>query len=174
MVYPHDLAHGPVWVRGTFWVIICSGSILVELFSDSSGWPCFSYKQGSSAPSRVLWCLGIWQNSYKDPIQGVEINYMDALPKEDELKRDESDVIVCDDMMNEVKDDTDMAAKLTRISHHLSISIIFIVKNLFSKRNSVGSCHSMLITLFWWKTFVTRIKWTILPSNLHWEKYQSS
>jgi len=55
------------------------------------------------------------------------INYTDTLPKEDELKQYKPDVIVCEDMMNEVKNDAHMPALFTPISHHLNISIVFIV-----------------------------------------------
>ena len=106
-------------------------------------------ERDSSGPLRVLWCYGIWQNSYKDPIPGVEMKYTDTLPKEDELRYEKPDIIVCDDMMNEVKDDSNMSALFTRISHHLNISIIFIVQNLFFQgkqcRNISLNAHYIIL-----------------------------
>jgi len=106
-------------------------------------------RERTENPLRVLWCYGIWQSAYKEPLPGVEIVYTDTLPEEESLRVSKPDLIVCDDMMNELKDDTHMSALFTRISHHLNISIIFIVQNLFFQgkqcRNISLNAHYIIL-----------------------------
>jgi len=52
---------------------------------------------------------------YKDTIPGVDITYTDILPEEESLRNGKPDFIVCDDMMNEVKDDAYMSSLFNRI-----------------------------------------------------------
>ena len=79
----------------------------------------------------VVWCYGQWQESYKKKIKNVNIEYIDGLISEEELKKKIPDVIVIDDLMTEVGCDKQMTNLFTKKSHHLKISVIFIVQNLF-------------------------------------------
>lgn len=86
----------------------------------------------------VLWCHGQWQTSYEVPIEGTNIKYFEGLADERTLKKTKPHVIVIDDLMNEVCDNREMSNLFTKTSHHMNISVIFVVQNMFKKgeRNS--------------------------------------
>lgn len=84
-----------------------------------------------SEKPRILWCYGQWQASYEKKHAGVNINFFDGLPSEETLKNDLPDILVIDDLMTELGDNKKLADLFTKGSHHLNISIIFIVQNIF-------------------------------------------
>ena len=80
---------------------------------------------------KVLWCYGINQPLYQQLIPGVEIIYNEGIVDEATLGHLQCHVIVIDDLMNEVNEN--LCNLFTRGSHHLGISVVFIVQNLFAK-----------------------------------------
>lgn len=81
---------------------------------------------------RVIWCYGIWQDTYELPLSsGVMLEYSKGLVGEDHLKESKPDVVVVDDLMSELGDNKSMANMFTRLSHHMNISVIFIIQNIF-------------------------------------------
>lgn len=90
---------------------------------------------------RVLWVYGIWQKEFKQPIENVDIDYVDVLPSEDEIKERNIHMIVVDDLMNEMSDDNRIGNLFTRASHHLNIDVIFIVQNLFHQGKQMRNLH---------------------------------
>lgn len=76
---------------------------------------------------KVLWAYGVWQPLYKQPVPGVDIDYVEGLPSE----IDGYNVVVLDDLMTELGGNKTLANMFTRGSHHRNISIFFIVQNIF-------------------------------------------
>lgn len=80
---------------------------------------------------KVLWCYGQMQELYNKNIENVEIIYNKGLPSLEYIQEIKPNLIVLDDLMdnitNEIKD------LFTKTSHHLNISVIFIVQNIFNQ-----------------------------------------
>ena len=82
----------------------------------------------------VIWCYGQFQENYKKDISvNVNVEYREGLVDENYLKKIKPDIVVVDDLMKEVGGKEEMSALFTKVSHHLNISVIFIVQNLFHK-----------------------------------------
>ena len=79
---------------------------------------------------RVLWCYGIWQDLYKEPIICV-ISYVEGLPSQEDIKSYQPSIIVIDDLMTELGGNKSLANMFTKGSHHQNFSLFFIVQNMF-------------------------------------------
>ena len=97
----------------------------------------------------VLWCHGQWQTSYEIKVEGVDIHYHDGLADESLIKKIKPHIIVIDDLMNEVCDNIEMSNIFTKQSHHMNISVIFIVQNMFKKGKEIRdirlNCHQLIL-----------------------------
>jgi hypothetical protein len=82
---------------------------------------------------KVLWAYGQWQDSYNNLIENVTLKYFEGLPSEDELKDMKPDIIIVDDLMAELSGEVRLSNLFTKGSHHMNISVFFIVQNLFHK-----------------------------------------
>ena len=83
-------------------------------------------------PDRILYCYGEWQDMFTQ-MQGVE--FVRGL-NEDLVKRENLSghtVLVIDDLADEV-DEKLIGALFTKLSHHRSISVIFLLNNIFYRR----------------------------------------
>ena len=79
----------------------------------------------------VLWCYEQWQNLYSEAIEGLKIEYFDGLPDQACLEEKRPSLVVVDDLMTELAGDKKMTNLFTKGSHHMNISVLFIVQNLF-------------------------------------------
>jgi hypothetical protein len=98
----------------------------------------------------VLWCYGQYQDLYKKPISpNVSVEYYEGLPPDTLLNQIKPDIIVCDDLMSEISKSDNVADIFTKKSHHMNISIFFIVQNLFFQGKSMRtiSLNSQYIVL---------------------------
>ena len=80
----------------------------------------------SPLPERIVWCYSIWQKAYDqieaDFIQGIpDFNYFDGRPT----------LVILDNLMGQ-KLET-VTKFFTRGSHHLNLTIFYLVQNLFSE-----------------------------------------
>jgi hypothetical protein len=82
---------------------------------------------------KVLWFYGIQQPLYNEKLNNVDIIYINGKPTENDIKKHSPNCIVIDDLMEESKNDESLGKLFTRGSHHLGISVFFIVQNLFLK-----------------------------------------
>lgn len=80
---------------------------------------------------KVLWAYGQWQSLYTKKVDGVSISYVEGLPDKQEIDEHQPSLIVIDDLMTELANDKKMTNLFTKGSHHMNISVIFIVQNLF-------------------------------------------
>lgn len=81
---------------------------------------------------RVLYYFGQAQPLFDIPI-GPEISVKYVRGFSDEHEEQHPDIVVIDDLMSEAGDDKRLTDLFTKGSHHLGISVIFLVQNLFHK-----------------------------------------
>lgn len=80
----------------------------------------------------VLYYYGQEQETFDKPVSAnVHIKYVKGYSDVHEEER--PDILVIDDLMAEAGDDKRLTALFTKGSHHLNISVIFLVQNLFHK-----------------------------------------
>lgn len=105
----------------------------------------------ASLPPRrkIIWAYGQWQESYSKPIPNCEVEYIDGLPDDQAIASDPPDLLIIDDLMTELGDNPRLANMFTKGSHHLKMSIIFIVQNIFHQakqmRNISLNCHYLVL-----------------------------
>lgn len=93
-------------------------------------------------PLSVTWVYGQWQEIYNQPIPDVEISYTRSLPSETEIKTNNTKLIVIDDLMSELAGDKRLSALFTKGSHHIGVSVIFIMQNLFHQGREMRDVHT--------------------------------
>ena len=79
---------------------------------------------------RIVWCHGQMQERYKS---NSIIDYHEGLVEDPS----EYDLIVVDDLMNELGADNRLLNLFTKGSHHMNISVIFIVQNVFHQAKNM-------------------------------------
>lgn len=93
-------------------------------------------------PSResltVLWNHGQIQSLHREPIMapGLSVKYKEGLIDYDSLARNPPDVLILDDLMTTASKSNDVSDMFVKGCHHLNVSVIFIVQNLFAKGNA--------------------------------------
>lgn len=80
---------------------------------------------------KVIYCYGQFQSLYLEPIDNVNMKYHEGLISGDELEKEHVDLIVIDDLMQEVASNEQMMNLFTKQSHHMNVSVCFIIQNLF-------------------------------------------
>lgn len=95
---------------------------------------------------KVLYCYGQRQPLFDKPLP-VDIKYCEGLPSTEKLSG--IDCIVIDDLMIELGNSNQLANIFTKGSHHMSISVIFLVQNIFHKaplmRTISLNCHYIIV-----------------------------
>lgn len=80
---------------------------------------------------RVIWAYGQYQDLYRQPVENCNIHYVDGLPDSSMIEQIGAELIVIDDLMSELANNTKLSSLFTKGSHHRSISVIFITQNIF-------------------------------------------
>ena len=96
------------------------------------------------APQKVIYCYGEYQNGFN---KYPWVEFHEGLPKS-EMFDGTPKLVVIDDLMSEA-DDT-VASLFTKISHHRSVSVIYITQNVFhkGKHNRTISLNAHYMVLF--------------------------
>ena len=84
---------------------------------------------------KPLWCYGQMQNVYNEKLDNVVLNHFKGIPEMSDLKNIKPDILIIDDLMDEIG--SEVKDLFTKISHHLNISVIFIVQNLFNQNKQM-------------------------------------
>jgi len=117
-----------------------------------SGKTCFVIKLLENAkemikplPSRIIWHYGQWQEIYD---QMTDVEFKQGPPSEEDIQTYQDSLLIIDDLMSECA--TLSSNIFTKFSHHLTISVIYILQNLFvqSKNQRSISLNSEYIVLF--------------------------
>jgi hypothetical protein len=86
---------------------------------------------------KVTWCYGQWQSSYSKAVPNVKISYVDGLIDQHYVEKNRPHLVVIDDLMTELGNNKELANLFTKGSHHLGISVIFIVQNVFHQASQM-------------------------------------
>jgi hypothetical protein len=97
---------------------------------------------------KVLWIYGQWQPNYNLPIgENIIVRFTQNIPDFDKLDEYKPHVIVIDDFLNEFDKNKNLENIFIKQSHHLDISVFFLVQNLFHKSIRTISLNSQYIIL---------------------------
>ena len=103
-------------------------------------------------PTKIYWHYGIWTKYYEELSTQLPIEFVKGLPGANfinTIDRSESNVLVIDDLMHEVSQQTRLISPLfTRGSHHANLSVILVVQNLFAKNLQELRMNTNYLTLF--------------------------
>lgn len=95
-------------------------------------------------PAGVVWCYSQQQPLYSSLRYDPEITFMHGIPED--LSQLRNRLLIFDDLMTELKNNKDLVMLTTRGCHHLNISCIHIVQNLFCG-DRTSRINSQYITL---------------------------
>ena len=96
-------------------------------------------------PERVVWAYGLYQDQFDEY---ANIQFHEGLPKPDMFDGKQTTLLIIDDLMSET-DDT-ATEIFTRISHHKSVSVLYLTQDLFfkGKPNRTISLNTHYMVLF--------------------------
>jgi len=99
---------------------------------------------------KVLWAYGQWHNLIDLKINdNVDVIYVEGIPDEDQILEHNPDIIIIDDLLSEIKKNKTFENLFIKKSHHLNISIIFSVQNLFYNSDNMRTislnCHYIIL-----------------------------
>jgi len=88
-------------------------------------------------PSKILYFYSMYQPAY-DEMRALhrDITFVQGLPPDDIetlLDKKYNNLIILDDMMTEIADNPTIGNLFLRGSHHLNLSVIYLVQNIFPK-----------------------------------------
>jgi hypothetical protein len=83
----------------------------------------------SPAPTKIIWCYGEYQDRYNSFPENIIL--CEGLSGLDEIDKNERNLLIIDDLMQEIGNNNDVAELFTKGSHHRNLSVILIVQNLF-------------------------------------------
>ena len=112
-------------------------------------------------PTRIVWVYSEWQSAYEE-VQGMTragllptVEFIkdatDYRSMYDSLQPTDRNLLILDDQMAETKDDASNFANIfTKGSHHRSITVVFLMQNLFEKGGGLRTINlnSQYIVLF--------------------------
>lgn len=99
-------------------------------------------------PTQIIYCYGVWQEKFSEIEDKVTFNE-GMIDVENEIPKDgKNRWLIIDDLMSETSGKKDMNTLYTKFSHHLNISVFFVVQNLFVKENRTLSLNSHYFFLF--------------------------
>ena len=100
--------------------------------------------KGLLSTPKCVWCYGQWQSEYNN-ILSLPIEYHEGLVDETSINEMKPDIIVIDDLMTELGDNKSLANLFTKGSHHMNLSVIFIIQNIFHQAKMMRTislnCH---------------------------------
>ena len=120
----------------------------------------------------ILWTYGQWHNLIDvDISENSTVKYVSGLPTETEIENFKPDIVVVDDLLNEMTKDSTFENLFIKKSHHLNISVIFLIQNLFYNAKSMRTislnCHYIILMKNPRdKTQVTSLARQISPQNM--------
>ena len=101
---------------------------------------------------KILYFYSIWQSIYTDILNdNPNIEFIQGYKNECELlDSNEVNLIDLDDLMEECKDNPEIAKIFTKASHHMNLSVIFLSQNLFlqGRQTRTISLNSHYMAIF--------------------------
>ena len=95
-------------------------------------------------PNKIIWAYGQKNDRQMDKIAHVSPNveFIEGFPNLDCIDTSQNTLLILDDLMDEIGKSATCANLFTRGSHHLNITVIAIIHNLFNQQK-----HSRTISL---------------------------
>lgn len=120
---------------------------------------------------KVTWCYGQWQTSYSHPVANVQVDYVEGLVDQEYVVNNKPHLIVVDDLMTELGGNKELANLFTKGSHHLNISVIFILQNIFHQATqmrtiSLNSHYMILLKNPRDKSQIVSLARQLYPTNM--------
>jgi hypothetical protein len=99
-------------------------------------------------PTKIIWCYGEYQDRYDSFPDNIIL--CEGLSGLEEIDRDERNLLIIDDLMQEIGGSSEISELFTKGSHHRNLSVILIVQNLFhqSKIMRTVSLNSHYLVIF--------------------------
>ena len=94
---------------------------------------------------RLVWCYGIYQDIFDNQ---RNIEFHEGIPNEDMFDEISRTLLILDDLMSQADDRVENI--FTKLSHHKSVSVLFLMQNVFfkSKQARTISLNSHYIVAF--------------------------
>ena len=92
------------------------------------------------APENIIWCYGIYQPAYDEMQRNIpDIQIVEGVPSDLESMINSfiRNFVVIDDLMHELSNDQRITSLFAKGSHHWSLSVIFILQNIFYRGNEL-------------------------------------
>ena len=97
-------------------------------------------------PEDIIMCYSLWQPGY-DRLKQRGVKFVQGLPSSEEWNDERSRLIIIDDLMSEINER--VTSLFTKESHHLNLSVILIVQNVFGKNKELRTislnCHYLVL-----------------------------
>ena len=109
------------------------------------------FMQIKPTPSRIIYCYTHWQPMYDELKRLIpEIEWGDGFPTEETFLTFSNSLVILDDMMDGIVNDSKMIKVFTEGSHHQNISVIFMTQNIFhrGKTDRTMSLSTQYMVLF--------------------------
>lgn len=105
------------------------------------------------APQKIFWLYSIYQPAYDEMLTTIpNISFIEGLPSDLECMIDPSirNLVVLDDLMQQLSDDSRITDLFTKGCHHRNMSVIFILQNIFHRGKQLRdmSLNSHYLVLF--------------------------
>ena len=108
-----------------------------------------------TAPDKLIYCYGVYQQLFAEMVKTIpNLTFQEGLPTDDQIKDfakgAEHGVIILDDLMAEVSGSADGEKLFTRGTHHLGLTVIYLVQNiLYQNRHArTISLNTQYLVLF--------------------------
>jgi hypothetical protein len=88
------------------------------------------------APEKILYCYGEFQPSFSE---FPEVEFHEGLPDVSRFDGRQRVLLIIDDLMNEA--DQNVCNLFTKLSHHRSVSVVFITQNLYHRNRFVRTMN---------------------------------
>ena len=108
-------------------------------------------KQIIPTPPRVIYCFAHEQPMYNELKRLIpSIEFYDAMPTEEKFSEFSNSLVILDDMVDAVMNDSSMMKVFTERSHHQNISVIFMTQNIFHQGKTARtiSLNTQYMVLF--------------------------
>ena len=99
-------------------------------------------------PQNIYWCYSEYKDAYRDLDPAIQL--MEGLPSMKLIRasKDIPKLIILDDLMEQFKARPELTQLFTKYSHHNSLSVIFLVQNLFYEGLRTARLNCKYICLF--------------------------
>lgn len=98
-------------------------------------------------PRKIYWAYGIANEEQFDSIrqcvpEGIEIEFVDGVPTLSMFDKREPSILFADDLQSSAGSSKEMADLFTKGCHHLNLSAVLMLQNLFHQGKSMRDIHT--------------------------------